>query len=197
MDCIDKAVLLSCVMDRMARAIDSRQDNLKMNRSEHHSGPAYFNHFTTTGGHAYDAIFQAIDMVGVKKARFLDLGCGLGIVGHVVWTEKGVKAYGYDINQDYVNIANYLGNFAHVKDITTLRAEDVKFANIIYFWDPILDRELSAKFIKNLIPLMKRGQIIIHNASGPQIREPLLEATKKGWVSILRNPSSVVAIRKS
>lgn len=105
--------------------------------------------------------------------KIVDLGCGAGF-GLKVINElcPSIKTFGYDNEQVLLDIANegkkenekYL-----LKDIIKLKKKDIPKDSLIYFWEPIKDRDLCKDFIENLCKIARKGQIICVKCSGSSV----------------------------
>ena len=100
---------------------------------------------------------------------FLDLGCGAGILLRMVNLYNiNLKLKGYEIEDNLISICNKL-NYkepAIKKDILKLKVDDIKDYQVLYFWEPLYNKDLAKKFVTNLAKIIQPNQIIVYYQSG-------------------------------
>ena len=103
-----------------------------------------------------------------RKRSFLDLGCGLGVVTHMVKTWAGTPAYGVDICKEYIDIASLGGkstNFKH-SNIFDLRAPYLKNFTFLYMYEPMWRKKPAEKLIDFVVKKLQPHQEIIFRSGG-------------------------------
>lgn len=102
----------------------------------------------------------------------VDLGCGAGILCKALNME-GIITGGYDIEEPLIKIAKRFNDDEYfrfaIKDITKLKQKDIVPYKAIYFWEPILSRDLCKTFINNLVSIVTPDQYIICRPSGSSL----------------------------
>jgi SAM-dependent methyltransferase len=113
----------------------------------------------------------------LKVKKFLDLGCGMGIILKMLWVLSGFdeenKGYlevrGIEIDELLVKYSLRVcgnGHFVRQGDILSLSKDDIKDADVIYMWEPFRSDEYIKKIHDDLYKLMEPNQRIIFNSSG-------------------------------
>lgn len=116
----------------------------------------------------------------LKAKSILDLGSGSGILLYYIYKYSipRIDIMGYEIEQRLITIANkIIPNKTKKKNILTLRKSDIEKYDVIYFWEPLADRELAKKFVDNLTKIINKNQTIIYYPSG-SILEHFYETKK-------------------
>ena len=90
------------------------------------------------------------------KKKFLDVGAGIGT--KVLLANVLFDAWGIEIDQDYVDVAQSLG--ADVKCQDALQHHFYDAADFIYFFVPIKDEEQEQKLERHIHDLMKVGSYV-------------------------------------
>jgi hypothetical protein len=116
-----------------------------------------------------------------ELSSILDLGSGPGImlfllkfIDNNVGKRLFKKLKGYEIEPLFVKDGNNLffsrygepGDVIEKKDILKITTRDLIGYEIVYFWEPLHERELAEKFVSNLSRSMIEGQYIFYYQSG-------------------------------
>lgn len=125
----------------------------------------------------------------LKIGSIIDLGCGINILlNELKYFLYYLKIKGFENEKSLINISKKIyntnsENIIEKKDIISLTKSDITGYDVLYFWEPLIDRISCEKFVKNLIKQMNVGQIIIYQCSG-YIRDFLdEEGVKNGILS--------------
>jgi len=103
-------------------------------------------------------LYAFIKILGYTK--ICDLGCGYGVALKALKRfDETIQISGYD-NEPYLIKLAEDDNFV-CKDITILEKGDVKIDQIIFMWEPFIDKDLSTKFVNNMANIAEKGQIIV------------------------------------
>lgn len=104
----------------------------------------------------------------LKKYNFLDLGSGPGLIRNTLnhITNSRLVFKGYENEDILVTLGLRLHNNIISKNIVSLEKKDIENAEIIYFWEPLVDAVMVDKFVTNLSKITKPGQIIIYHPAG-------------------------------
>ena len=94
-----------------------------------------------------------------------DLGCGAAFALKAIQVvDSHIDFYGYDNEPVLINLSG--SNSCKVKDITKLERIDIDEKSLLYFWEPIKDKEQCEKFVNNLANIAYKGQVIIFQTAG-------------------------------
>lgn len=111
-----------------------------------------------------------LSMLKYRCKSLLDLGSGAGILMAAI---KSVAPYewklaGYEIEQKLINQAKKICPWGkHLnKDILTLTTKDIEKYDMIYFWEPFVDSQLSKRFVENLSAIIPPGKYIHYVSAG-------------------------------
>jgi hypothetical protein len=125
----------------------------------------------------------------LKIGSIIDLGCGINILlNELKYFLYYLKIKGFENEKSLINISKKIyntnsENIIEKKDIISLTKSDVTGYDVLYFWEPLIDRISCEKFVNNLLKKMTVGQIIIYQCSG-NIRDFLdEEGVKNGILS--------------
>mgnify|MGYP001768811208 CR=1 FL=1 len=118
-------------------------------------------------GNKFNVIYYLIHKFNIES--ICDLGSGLGIGLYALKYYTGVKVKGYDNEELFVNYANSININTELKDITKLIRKDIKSYQVLYFYEPIRNKEISKIFIDNLVKRMIKNQYIFYECAGSMI----------------------------
>ena len=94
-----------------------------------------------------------------------DLGCGAAFALKAIQVvDSYIDFYGYDNESVLINLSGQ--NSCKVKDIIKLERCDIDEKSLLYFWEPIKDKELCEQFVNNLSKIAYKGQVIIFQTAG-------------------------------
>lgn len=107
-------------------------------------------------------------MKAVKAKSILDLGSGPGLILKTIRTFTKFEVSGYDNERELVEIGNHILGYdtLKLKDILTVTTQDIGKFDVLYFWEPLRDRELCEKFVDNLSKVTVKDQYIIYKPAG-------------------------------
>jgi SAM-dependent methyltransferase len=99
-----------------------------------------------------DVAMEFSKHLGVKKPRFLDVGCGFGFTLALA-EEKGCDASGIEFFPSYVHVGNrFLCRLcnAEITQCDALTFGDYGKFDIIYYYEPMTDAELMMKLSEKI-----------------------------------------------
>lgn len=124
--------------------------------------------------------YFAVIMKRLKLTSFVDLGSGPGLTLATVSLVTHIKNnVGFENEDSLVELAKKMQFNVYKEDITTLKPEDIKDYQVVYFYEPIHDDEKCKIFIDNLCDIMYKGQLCIFQCAGSSyshmLKNPLVK----------------------
>jgi len=125
-----------------------------------------FGYWVSQSGGQLLNIMERLDI-----SRIIDLGCGCGYMLKAMRSVEPIEIFGYDNEQVLIDIACSKGTLSQsdqefkLKDILTLKQSDIPQNSLIYWWEPIKDKELCEKFIDNICNISYPNQIIVFTSA--------------------------------
>jgi hypothetical protein len=92
-----------------------------------------------------------------RTKKFLDIGCGIGT--KVMLADVLFDAHGFDINEEYLNLANQIGcKRTFIQDAMSYEGYDEY--DFLYFYRPFKDDTLEREFEERVYQKMKSGALL-------------------------------------
>lgn len=114
-------------------------------------------------------IVKFISMNTNKKdeIKFLDLGSGPGLIFEMM--PKNFKCFGYELNKRLANLGRAMGLNIRIKNILELHRNDIKDYDVIYMFEPLIDKQDREYFARSLSKIVSDNQIVIYKQGGGMI----------------------------
>jgi len=117
----------------------------------------------------YDYIKNTSDRFVDRSTLFLDIGCGIGNVV-VMAGRVGFDAEGLEYNKKIYKVAKRFAggyNKCHIIKGNMLTFRNYHKYDILYYYEPIANREVMLSFANRLAKKMKVGAYVIPNGANP------------------------------
>lgn len=109
-------------------------------------------------GSFVDMCLDAFFMMGQDSSKkFLDIGCGIGT--KVMLADVVFDAYGFDLNEEYLNLAKQIG-CKKVWKQDAFVYDNYKEFDFVYFYAPFKDESLELEFETRVYQQMKPGSLL-------------------------------------
>ena len=119
-------------------------------------------------------------MISKNLTSIADLGCGNGMLLFILslyryignpsrFTKPFINTFkGFEIEKELIEDGRKMFRLGDLvqKDILTLTKKDIEGIELIYFWEPLHERTLAKKFVKNLAKIVSEDQYIYCVPSG-------------------------------
>jgi hypothetical protein len=98
---------------------------------------------------------------GLQKVSFAETGSGIGTKLYLAKNKYDMIEYGYEINQEYVDMARALGVQCEVRDLTADPAPVWAAYDIVYTCRPLKDDIAEANWERSVQEAMRPGAVLI------------------------------------